>query len=81
MYPDKAKEMKRTLLEYLNTLRRAHIISPKQNSADGAESGLGYLKIDPNGFPVALKINSWNKVMRAKLEPLYRLYIAQHYRK
>ena len=81
MYPDKAKEMKRTLLKYLNTLHRAHIISVEQNSANGAKSGLGYLKIDPNGFPVAPKINSWNKVTRAKLKPLYRLYITQHYHK
>ena len=81
MYPDKAKEMKRMVLDYIKVLRRDHFSNP-QLAGNNMDNGLqrNVLKIDPTGYPVAPRPQSWTKVTRADLEPIYRLYIARHYR-
>lgn len=79
MYPDKAKEMKRTLLDYIKALKNAHVRNA--DIAETAEQRKGTLEINENGFPLAPRTHSWPKVTRADLEPLYRLYITHHYRK
>lgn len=82
MYPDKAKEMKRMLLEYIKVLRSAHI-GNIQNGGDNLVNGIqrNSLKIDSSGFPVAPRPINWSNVTKADLEPIYRLYITRHYRK
>jgi hypothetical protein len=81
MYPDKAKEMKRMVLDYIKVLRRAHF-SNTQMAGDDITNGLqrDTLQIDESGFPLAPWPQSWIKVTKAEIEPIYRLYIARHYR-
>ena len=80
MFPDKAKEMKRMVLEYIKVLRRAHFDN-SQNASHEATNGFenDTLQIDDSGFPVAPRPISWTKVKKDDLEPIYRLYIARHY--
>ena len=82
MYPDKAKEMKRMILEYIKVLRRAHFDN-SQNASDETTNGFqnDTLQIDDTGFPVAPRPISWTKVKKDELEPIYRLYMARHYRR
>ena len=82
MFPDKAKEMKRNVLEYIKVLRRAHF-NNTQNAGEEITKGIqrNTLQIDESGFPLAPRPQSWTKVTKADLEPIYRLYIARHYRK
>ena len=81
MFPDKAKEMKRTVLDYIKILRNAHF-SSSQNTGDEITNGLqkNTLQIDESGFPVAPRPQSWLKVKRDDLEPIYRMYMTRHYR-
>jgi hypothetical protein len=79
MFPDKAKEMKRMVLEYIKVLRRAHFnITSGDDIANGLQRDT--LQIDESGFPLAPRPQSWTNVTKADLEPMYRLYIARHYR-
>jgi hypothetical protein len=82
MFPDKAKEMKRMILDYVKILRRAHA-EDSGNAVDDIANGFqkDAIQIDDSGFPKAPRPLSWIKVTRAELEPIYRLYITKHYRK
>ena len=82
MYPDKAKEIKRMVLDYIKVLRRAHF-NNSQNIGDEITNGLqkNTIQIDDSGFPVAPRPHSWSKVKREDLELIYRLYMTCHYRK
>lgn len=82
MFEDKAVEMKRNILEYIQILRKAHINnteSPAEEFINGIQRNT--LQIDESGFPLAPRPESWKKVTKAELEPIFRLYIARHYRK
>lgn len=82
MYPDKAKEMKRMVLDYIKCLRQAHFAStqiPSNITTNGIQRNT--LEIHDSGFPLAPRPESWSKVTKADLEPIYRLYIGKHYRK
>jgi hypothetical protein len=81
MYPDKAKEMKRNVLDYIKILRTAHS-NNSQSAGDNITNGIqrNTLKIDDSGYPLAPRPVSWTKVTKAELEPIYRLYMARHYR-
>jgi len=81
MFPDKAKQMKRMMLDYIKILRRAHI-DASQDAGDDITNGIqrNYLQIDESGFPIGPRPISWVKVTRADLEPIYRLYVTKHYR-
>ena len=82
MFPDKAKEMKRMILEYIKVLRRAHFDN-SQNASDETMNGFqnDTIQIDDSGFPVTPQMISWTKVKKDNLEPIYRLYMARHYRR
>jgi hypothetical protein len=82
MYPEKALEMKKMVLDYIKVLRRAHF-DLSQNSADENVNALPRIRLDldPDNFPIAPRPTSWSKVTKVELEPIYRLYMKQHYRK
>jgi hypothetical protein len=83
MYPDKAMEMKRSVLDYIKVLRSAHM-SNVQNAGEDITNGFrkNSLQVDDDtGFPIAPRPTLWSKVTKAELEPIYRLYITRHYRK
>ena len=70
-YEDKAKELKRTLLEYVKTLT---------NSAGASSSpSPGSVIFDADGFLIAPSKLS-DKTSKLDLEQLYHAYITQHYR-
>jgi hypothetical protein len=81
MFPDKAKEMKRMMLDYIKILRRAHA-EGYQDAGEEIMNGIqrNTLQIDETGFPKAPRPISWLSVTRAELEPIYRLYITKQYR-
>lgn len=82
MFPDKAKDFKRSLNEYLKALLVAKNRGADRPEADHSRSEIhDAVEIDPSGFPIAPRIHTWNKVTRRLLEPLYKLYITKHYRK
>ena len=79
MFPDKAKEIKRMVLDYIKVLWKAHFTN-SENTADTAdEITNGFrrntIEIDKSRFPVAPRPQSWSIVKRNELEPLYRLYM------
>jgi len=77
-YEHKARDMKRTLLEYVKTLRVARTgVGP----AGGPDTEWTTIRQDPCGFPMAPCPPSWEKVTKEDLEPIYRMYLTQHYRK
>lgn len=82
MYPEKANEIKRMVLEYIKVLRNAHV-NNSQASSEERFNGLksGTLEIDESGFPLAPRPQSWKKVTKVELEPLYRMYITRQYRR
>jgi hypothetical protein len=69
-YEAKAKELKRTLLEYVKTL---------VNNSAGAAPAAGSILFDADGFPIAPN-NLSDKTTKEDLEQLYHAYITQHYR-
>ncbi len=69
-YEDKAREIKRTLLEYVKTL---HAVT------DGAGAGSSSIQFDSDGFPIAPTL-LLDKMTKGDLERLYHMYISQHYR-
>jgi hypothetical protein len=81
MFPDKAKEMKRMVLDYIKVLRRDHLghSQTPANINNGLQTNT--LEINEAGYPIAPQPQSWTKVKRDNLESIYRLYIARHYRK
>jgi hypothetical protein len=79
-YPDKSKEMKRTLLEYIKTIQAAHAGAGAGAGVISGQAGLT-IQLDPDRFPIAAHPLSWSKVSKDIVEPLYRTYITQHYRK
>jgi hypothetical protein len=78
MYPDKAKEMKRMVLEYIKILRRDHFSVADVDTSNGLQRDT--LQIDATGFPIAPRPLTWTKVTKAELEPIFRLYMKRHYR-
>jgi hypothetical protein len=89
MFPDKAKEFKCSLLEYVEILFK-QFVGPGAPSTTTGHTGVtgtdesqakGTLEIHSSGYPVAPRTNKWKKVTRNDLEPLYRMYITEHYRK
>lgn len=70
--------MKRAINEYLKTLLLAKDRGAEKQ--DRSADMHGTLEINPDGYPVAPRTQSWRKVTKADIEPLYRMYITQHYR-
>ncbi len=60
-YMDKANELKRSLLEYIKTLRTV-----KAGAGASAVSGLD-IQLNPRGFSIAPCPSSWNKFSKDKL--------------
>ena len=81
MFPDKAIEMKRMVLDYIKVLHGSH--SNSTIMPDEISNGLEKLtlQIDETGFPIAPQPQSWTKIKKDNLESIYRLYMTQHYRK
>ena len=79
MYPEKGKEIKRMMLDYIKLLREAH----SQNTGDVMRNGYepNIIRTDKSGFPIAPRPQSWAKVTKAELEPMYRMYVTRNYRK
>jgi hypothetical protein len=81
MYPDRATEMKKMVLDYMKVLRRDNFNpNPTQNDVSNGTQ-MKTIDIDSTGFPIAPMPQSWTKVKKANLEALYRMYITRHYRK
>jgi hypothetical protein len=78
MFPEKTKEMKRMVLDYIKILRRDYFQSADHIPANGLQKNA--LQIDASGFPIAPRPQSWADVTKADLEPIFRLYIKRHYR-
>jgi hypothetical protein len=82
MYPDKATEMKRMVLDYIKLLTRADSQNTGPARSTGEETN-GFIRnrilTNESGFPMAPRPLSWKKVTKVELEPLYRMYIARHY--
>jgi len=69
-YEDKAKELKRTLLEYVKTL------TALTNSAGATPTNS--IHFDSDWFPISPNI-LLDKITKEDLEQLYHAYITQHY--
>lgn len=78
MFPEKTKEMKRNVLEYIKILRRDHYSSADDIPANGFQKNS--IEIDATGFPLAPRPQNWANLTKADLEPAFRLYIKRHYR-
>lgn len=76
MFPEKAIEMKKMVIDYIKILQKDHFLNSQD---DGIQKSI--LNIDDDGYPIAPRPQSGTKLTRAQLEPMYRLYIARHYRK
>jgi hypothetical protein len=91
IYPTKSKEFKRTVKEYIETVRSSNS-GAGAGGADGAEGTIGAdetsgagsidisIELDNKRFPMAPKIASDTKIKKKDLEQLYRLYLTHHYR-
>jgi hypothetical protein len=79
MYPEKGKEIKRMMLDYIKILRESH----SQNIGDVIRNGYepNIIRTHESGFPIAPRPDSWSKVTKAELEPIYRMYVSRNYRK
>ncbi|KAF8802326.1 hypothetical protein BYT27DRAFT_7112582 [Phlegmacium glaucopus] len=75
IYEDKSQEMKRTVLEYIKTLQAA-----KAGPGAVLPQEVLTIQLDPDRFPIAPRPASWSAVSKDDLEPMYRVYITQHYR-
>jgi hypothetical protein len=71
-YENKAKDLKRTLLEYVKTLMAVG------NDA-GAGPPVSSIQFDTDGFPFAPGF-SFDKTTKEDLERHYHSYVTQHYR-
>jgi hypothetical protein len=82
MFPAKATEMKRMVLDYIKILRQSHLQN-SQHIDDEMVNGLQKytIKIDESGFPVAPRPQSWSSVKKNDIEQIYRMYMTVHYRK
>lgn len=83
MYPEKANDMKKMVLEYIQVLRNAHSNNSPPMMSEDRSNGLkrGTIELDESGFPKAPQPRSWSKVTKTDLEPLYRMYITRQYRR
>jgi hypothetical protein len=82
MYPGQSKEFKRTVKEYIETVRKSILgagVGAAVNVCD-SRSEIMCIELDSNGFPIAPKISTDLKPTKRDLEQLYRLYITHHYR-
>jgi hypothetical protein len=77
-YEDRATDMKRTVLDYIKTLRAMR--STGANAGAGATSHGTTVHLNQDGFPIVPCPASWEKVTKEDLEAMYRSYITQHYR-
>ena len=80
MYPEKAIKMKRMVFEYIKLLRQTHQDISQNANADivnGIEAWT--IKTDATGFPLAPQPQSWMRVTRAEVEPIFRMYMTLHY--
>ena len=75
-YEDKAKELKRTLLEYVKTLM---VLTNNAGAGAGATSTGSGILFDADGYPIAPTVFS-DKTTKDEMEHLYHSYITQHYR-
>jgi hypothetical protein len=79
MFPEKATEMKRMLLDYIKLLRRDHF-----GDTAGADNDINknqVVQIDDSGFPKAPDPETLANIKSSELQGLYRLYITRQYRK
>jgi hypothetical protein len=74
-YEDKAKELKRTLLEYMKTLMA---VTNSAGAGASAAPATGSILFDADGFPIAPN-NLSDKSTKEDLEQHYHAYITQHY--
>lgn len=81
MFPEKAKEYKRDLLNYIEMLHKQFVGPCTPTNNTGNTGTPGTLEIHSSGYPVAPRTGTWKKVTRNDLEPIYRMYITEHYRK
>ena len=73
--------MKRELNDYLKTLLLAKEQGANERTGKRRSAEIqGMLEINEDGYLVAPRTQSWGKVTKADLEPIYRMYITQHYR-
>lgn len=75
-YADRATDMKRTVMEYIKTLRAMRSTGAGTNAP---RPGIT-IHVDDDGFPIVPHPVSWEKVTKEDLEAMYRSYMTQHYR-
>lgn len=71
-------DLKRTLLEYVQTMlaARTHQVGGGPTIIEDDELTI---KLDTDGWPLAPRPISWDKVPKLKMEQLYRAYLTRHY--
>lgn len=90
-FPEKCNEIKRMLIDYLDSLQELTVGAVSDTGADtGAGSTTGPVPVpdlhptgitlDINGYPIAPYMTAETKISKETLEPLYRLYLTSHYR-
>lgn len=67
----------RTVKEYVESVKSSAGPGP------GTQSGTDKLVInkDPEGYPIAPRPSTWEKITKDDIEKLYRMYITIHYRR
>jgi hypothetical protein len=80
-YPEKSKEFKRVVKEYIETVRSLKSGTGAVANRNGPDSINVCLELGADGYPIAPKLTKEIKVKKHDLEQLYRLYITYHYRK
>jgi hypothetical protein len=83
MWPDMAGEIKRAVFEYVEVLKKSINRPAGITGLTGTDDipTKGTLEIHSSGYPVAPRTNTGNRKTRKDLEPLYRMYITEQYRK
>jgi hypothetical protein len=90
-FQDKCNDIKRTLMDYLNSLEALKVGAA---SGIGAETGANAtagsvtvpnphpngITLDINGYPIAPIVTPESTISKETLEPLYRMYMTTHYR-
>lgn len=84
MYPDQTENIKRSLMEYVKTLKST-VSYPGTGTGTGIYAGAVRHSLtvveDSGGFPIVPTPESWDKVSKDELERLYHHYITKHYSK